>query len=305
MSVFLASICTWDFSEDPYQSQIGILKDAGCIVGFTGTLPDVADDEHQYAEFTDLMHTLYGKDTKMSAVPNFTPSRRIDHPEQIRTEQDWKHAILDNIASKKQTQPILLVCETYGEAQQFRDYLTQKGHPVKGLYRDKTDTPIIEATYGPGDIIITTRLGSRGTDWHVDKSCAGLHVICGFKPDDIRQLGQIKGRAARSGDPGSFQLIAKEKPETARTNLRAHVKSACYDDLFSGVYRSLLQGIQKLPLSPEDKKNPQTKPDSVFFDGRRKKSHYRRRRRIASEERSKSSPKKNKDPCRRLSLHSS
>ena len=237
-----------------YQSQIGILKDAGCIVGFTGTLPDVADDERQYAEFTDLMHTLYGGDTKMSAVPDFTPSRRIDHPEQIRTEQDWKHAILGNIASKKQTQPILLVCETYGEAQQFRDYLTQKGHPVKGLYRDKTDAPIIQYTYRPGDIIITTRLGSRGTDWHVDKSCAGLHVICGFKPDDIRQLGQIKGRAARSGDPGSFQLIAKEKPETARTNLRAHVKSACYDDLFSGVYRSLLQGIQKLPLSPEDKK---------------------------------------------------
>ena len=53
------------------------------------------------------------------------------------------------------------------------------------LYSRKEDKRVINATYNAGDIVITTALGSRGTDWLVEAT-NGFHVVCTFEPHDTR-----------------------------------------------------------------------------------------------------------------------
>ena len=64
----------------------------------------------------------------------------------------------------------------------------------------------------PGDIILTTNLGGRGTDYKIEKEASdhgGLFVLITFSPDNERVYRQAKGRCGRSGQPGTCQIISK------------------------------------------------------------------------------------------------
>ena len=66
--------------------------------------------------------------------------------------------------------------QTLKDADEFQTFLLENTKTVK-VYTDKSHTTASEM-HGAGDIIITTRLGSRGTDWKVSDDCTnGLHVV--------------------------------------------------------------------------------------------------------------------------------
>lgn len=62
----------------------------------------------------------------------------------------------------------------------------------------------------PGNIIVTTCLLGRGTDFRLSaavRSQGGLHCILAYLPVNSRQEQQMLGRVGRGDDPGSTQLI--------------------------------------------------------------------------------------------------
>ena len=193
------------------QSQLDVICDADCLVGFTGTLPEKESSLEEYTHFKKLLENVYGKNNqsaKLALVPDFTPSKMCELPPiRLRTTCDWKKAILSGIQQRKANQAVLLVCKNPKEANEMKEFLEKQRVPVKASYIRKEDKKVIDATYNNSDVVITTALGARGTDWHV-KAEKGFHVICSYPPRDPRTKIQIKGRAARSGQEGSYIEIS-------------------------------------------------------------------------------------------------
>ena len=57
---------------------------------------------------------------------------------------------------------------------------------------------------------VATLLASRGIDMGIDKkvkAAGGLHVICTFFPQNQRVQAQVFGRTARSGQPGTGEMV--------------------------------------------------------------------------------------------------
>lgn len=79
---------------------------------------------------------------------------------------------------------------------------------LNALFHEKEAEIIAEAGQ-PGRITIATNMAGRGTDilLHDDvRACGGLHVIATELHTNRRIDRQLIGRAARQGDPGSYQF---------------------------------------------------------------------------------------------------
>ena len=72
---------------------------------------------------------------------------------------------------------------------------------------DDTDqSRIIENTLNAGEIVVSTNLAGRGTDFKLSEAVlekGGLYVIMSFLPDNMRTEEQGLGRSARNGQKGS------------------------------------------------------------------------------------------------------
>jgi preprotein translocase subunit SecA len=71
----------------------------------------------------------------------------------------------------------------------------------------------------PGNVTIATNMAGRGTDIELhDDVCAagGLHVIATEMHSSVRIDRQLIGRAARQGDPGSYQFFLSLEDELLR-----------------------------------------------------------------------------------------
>ncbi|MEC8678206.1 MAG: DEAD/DEAH box helicase, partial [Candidatus Margulisiibacteriota bacterium] len=257
-----------------YQSQLGLLLDGQCMVGFTGSLPDATLDPLNHLEFKSMLNIMYGADVPCAMVPDFKRRERIDLPPiQCLSEDDaqnkttWETEIERNIESRTTTQPILLVCETIEDANEFEKSLKKDGRTIK-MYTDKKHADVAAAAHGANTVIITTRIGSRGTDWRVADDCkaSGLHVICTFPPGDARQRAQIQGRAGRSGSPGSTIEITHKPPPENNVKAKDGLVRAIMDELFSQMFYQLEQSVKedkkddlKLWFSIDDVRNKLTK----------------------------------------------
>ena len=226
------------------QSQFDVIRDADCIVGFTGTLPDETLHTREYVHFKAIVEKAYGKgdeEAKMKIIPDFIKSKKEEEdPIICENEREWKKAILNKIRQKKDRQAILVVCETPGAAWEMELFLrSEELGKISTYIEGKGDEKVIQENYSIGDIVITTALGSRGTDWHV-KAEDGLHVLCTYKPDDMRTQIQISGRAARSGQKGSYGEISIRTVEARQSKIAEideSIRQAFCNDLFSDLYR--------------------------------------------------------------------
>ena len=116
------------------------------------------------------------------------------------------------------------------------------------MYTDKSHAVVAAEPHGAKTIVITTRIGSRGTDWRVADECkaSGLHVICTFPPGDARQRAQIQGRAGRSGSPGSTIEITHKPPPENNVKSKDGLVRAIMDELFSQMFYQLEQSVKEV-----------------------------------------------------------
>ena len=224
------------------QSQIDTLRSARCVIGFSGTLPNKTLNKREYKHFKKLSKEIYNKGRKASmwTIPEFTLNKRTQDSEQVIENRDrWERAILEKIEEKKKkNQAILIICKNPKECLEMKEFLSNN-HLQARMYAHAGDQNVIDHTYGVGEIVISTPLGSRGTDWHVNAQ-GGFHVLCTYFPSNPRITSQIAGRSARSGQEGSFGIISREKrinlPDQIRA-INANIRQACYNDLLSYFYR--------------------------------------------------------------------
>jgi preprotein translocase subunit SecA len=202
-----------------YLSNYGFLKLYANILGASATLG--VDAEH--AILKQCYDVEIVNDIPMHVAKLFYQIEGILRD----TEEEWLNALYSRIAYWKictdKRGAFLVLCEDIQTAENLYEYLLVANarysfeswkvklfcHGVRTVGSLGMNT-LIEC----GDIFITTNLGSRGTDYQIDKELKdtyGLHVIIGFLPYNIRVQEQAFGRTSRQGAPGVGQLIVNKQ----------------------------------------------------------------------------------------------
>ena len=180
------------------------------VYGVSGTLGDKADSAFLTKHF------------KVSCLPIPTHKRKklIEMP-MIQTragEKGWVEAICQKtryaISPKLwcKGQAALIVCEDMKTASKLQKELEHVvNSPDQITMYTRSDSHFIEGMdFGPGQVVIATNLGGRGTDVSVTQEVnesGGLFVLLTHYPSNRRVEKQIFGRTARKGQPGVVQMI--------------------------------------------------------------------------------------------------
>ena len=180
------------------------------VYGVSGTLGDDADS------------TFLSKHFKVTCfpIPTHKHKKLIEMP-MIQTdggENAWIEAVCQktrSAISPKQWckgQAALVVCEDMKTAIKLQAELGKVvSSPDKITMYTRSDRHTIEGMdFGPGQIVIATNLGGRGTDVSVTdevNESGGLFVLLTHYPSNRRVEKQIFGRTARKGQPGVVQMI--------------------------------------------------------------------------------------------------
>jgi hypothetical protein len=190
-------------------SNVTLLKRYKMIFGASGTLGNTYE--------ADFVRRTYS--VGFCAIPEL--ERKLFYEVDgliLNGKVEWTEAIRERIDAEKDKGGILIICEDIQTAMEL-----QAGD--MGTYcdseKDCTDARTIYV--GVGEVLITTNLGSRGTDYcatayvtgkdntgeqtTVQVNRGGLFVIVTFLPHNDRVEEQAFGRTSRQGRPGSAQLI--------------------------------------------------------------------------------------------------
>jgi preprotein translocase subunit SecA len=181
------------------------------IAGMTGTGIQAA---------REFQHT-YG--LGVTTIPTNRPCIRKGFPPRIfATLDDKRQALVPEIERLYKAGRAVLIGTPSVEASEVL------GRALKALniecqilnaFFDDVEADIIAQAGQPGRITIATNMAGRGTDIHLHEDVrknGGLHVIATEMHTNRRIDRQLVGRAARQGDPGTYQFWLSLEDELFR-----------------------------------------------------------------------------------------
>lgn len=185
------------------------LRQYGRVSGMTGTAVSAAD------EFDEL----YGLVVK-HVEPN-TPSQRKDLPMAVYYDEDSKLAavVREVKAAHEKDQPVLIGTADIAQSEKLSALLNEAGiaHNVLNAKNDEAEAEIVKSAGMPGAVTVSTNMAGRGVDIKLGGAdekrrdeavkAGGLYAIGTFLAESARINDQLRGRAARQGDPGQSRLF--------------------------------------------------------------------------------------------------
>jgi len=124
-------------------------------------------------------------------------------------------ALHDAIAARARAlraagRPLLVGTDSVADSLAVSAALAAAGvpHEVLNALNDAAEAGIVARAGEAGRVTVATRMAGRGTDIALDdaaRAAGGLHVICCQRNPSRRLDRQLAGRAARGGDPGSWE----------------------------------------------------------------------------------------------------
>ena len=181
------------------------------LSGMTGT----ADTEA--VEFDKI----YGLDVVV--IPTNRPIARTNHNDKIyKTKNEKYKAILDEIQDcYRRGQPVLVGTVTVETSEILSRLLKRRKvpHQVLNARYHQQEAEIVARAGQPGSLTISTNMAGRGTDIKLGDGVVengGLHII-GTERHEARRIDlQLRGRAARQGDPGSSRFYLSLEDDLMR-----------------------------------------------------------------------------------------
>ena len=157
----------------------------------------------------------------VTVIPTYRPSIRIDHPDVIFTGREAKErAVAREVeAVHRSGRPVLVGTASVEESERLAARLVAAGVACRVLNakNDEAEAAIVAEAGAPGAVTISTNMAGRGTDIRLggkdearrDEVAAlgGLYVIGTNRHESRRIDDQLRGRAARQGDPGASRFF--------------------------------------------------------------------------------------------------
>ncbi len=146
-------------------------------------------------------------------APNRPSQMRMFEPQMLLEKRLHEEAIVASVkACRQRQQPVLIGTTSVQSSERLAVVLTAVGieHQLLTGRQDADEADIIAEAGKAGAVTIATNIAGRGTDIRLGAGVAelgGLHVISTELHESQRVERQLMGRAARQGDPGSFELI--------------------------------------------------------------------------------------------------
>jgi preprotein translocase subunit SecA len=172
------------------------------LSGMSGTCRELASE----------LSSVYG--VGVIPIPPRLPlqrKKRAVHFKLKRSERD-RLAVDIIVACQQRGQPVLVGTRSVNASEVLSKLLTQAGvdHRVLNAKQDANEAAVIEQAGLRGHVTIATNMAGRGTDIKLGDGVAelgGLHVVIVERNDNARIDRQLIGRAARQGEPGSWEVV--------------------------------------------------------------------------------------------------
>jgi preprotein translocase subunit SecA len=175
----------------------------GKLAGMTGT---AQESRREFAKVFGL---------PVVAIPTNRPLRRQKLPYRVfATWERKREAVLNRILELHEAgRPVLVGTRSVQRSEELSELLTAHGveHNVLNARQHAREAAIVAEAGQRGRVTIATNMAGRGVDIRLGAGVAelgGLHVLGTELHEAGRVDRQLGGRAARQGDPGSFEFFA-------------------------------------------------------------------------------------------------
>ena len=183
------------------------------LCGMTGT---ACGHESEFERFYKL---------PVVRIPQRKQNRRTElRPRFFRDTESKLRFAAASIQTLHQTgRPVLVGTRTIDASLQLSKLLREVGlrHRILNGVQDEAEANVISTAGEFGAITIATNMAGRGTDIKLttpSHEAGGLHVLALEFHDSQRIDRQLEGRAARQGEPGSFQFLASAEDDLLQTH---------------------------------------------------------------------------------------
>ena len=150
----------------------------------------------------------------VTPIPTHRPCVRRANPFRVFTTMEAKFRAIAEDLSKRHSagQPVLVGTPSVRDSEAISGLLTEAGvpHEIINARHAAREAEIVSHAGEVGKITIATNMAGRGTDIKPPpESCdlGGLHVVATALHTSKRIDRQLIGRAARQGQPGSYQFF--------------------------------------------------------------------------------------------------